>query len=199
MNNVLNVSHSSVASNVVRRKAFPSNGNIWIVRPSRRAMKSSSINPNWKVINWSNCVSILFDGNTSAIIHVWGRISRTDPIPPPVSTFNVSDTYSDRYEYRISLSLVSPVFIGPNIPVVSTIPNYRVVMRCQFESYPPPQIQWIKMSRTVQDPEGRVLAMDIDNGVNDITTKQLGPTVFESVLSVSNSLPSSINIWTGSL
>ncbi|CAF2310395.1 unnamed protein product [Rotaria sp. Silwood2] len=76
-----------------------------------------------------------------------------------------------------------PVFVGPNIQTVSTIPNYRVVMRCQFESHPPPQIQWIKMSRTVQDPEGRVLDVDIDNGVNDIATKQLGPTLFESVLS----------------
>lgn len=76
-----------------------------------------------------------------------------------------------------------PVFIGPMTQVVATIPNYRVVMRCQFESYPPPQIQWIKMTRSVQDPEGRVLAMDIDNGVNDITTKQIGSTLYESVLS----------------
>ncbi|CAF1311063.1 unnamed protein product [Rotaria magnacalcarata] len=76
-----------------------------------------------------------------------------------------------------------PVFVGPNIQVVSTIPNYRVVMRCQFESYPPPQIRWIKMSRTVQDPEGRLLDVDVDNGVNDITTKQLGSTLFESILS----------------
>ena len=79
---------------------------------------------------------------------------------------------------------VPPVFIGPNIQVVSTIPNYRVVMRCQFESYPPPQIQWIKMTRTTENREGRVLAVDIDNGVNDITTKQVGPILFESVLSV---------------
>ncbi|CAF5118438.1 unnamed protein product [Rotaria magnacalcarata] len=56
-------------------------------------------------------------------------------------------------------------------------------MRCQFESYPPPQIRWIKMSRTVQDPEGRLLDVDVDNGVNDITTKQLGSTLFESILS----------------
>ena len=57
-------------------------------------------------------------------------------------------------------------------------------MRCQFESYPPPDIHWIKMERTVQDRDGRVLAVDVDNGVNDITMKQLGPTLFESVLSV---------------
>ena len=57
-------------------------------------------------------------------------------------------------------------------------------MRCQFESYPSPQIQWIKLSRTVQDPEGRILAADIDNGVNDITIKQIGPITYESVLSV---------------
>jgi hypothetical protein len=59
-------------------------------------------------------------------------------------------------------------------------------MRCQFESYPPPQIQWIKMSRTVQDPEGRILAVGIDNGVNDITTRQIGFTLYESILSVSS-------------
>jgi hypothetical protein len=57
-------------------------------------------------------------------------------------------------------------------------------MRCQFESYPPPQIQWIKMSRTAQDVDGRVLAMDIDTGVNDITMKQLASTLYESILSV---------------
>ncbi|CAF0836880.1 unnamed protein product [Rotaria sordida] len=76
-----------------------------------------------------------------------------------------------------------PVFVGPHIPNVSTIPNYRVVMRCQFESHPPPQIQWIKMSRTTQEPEGRILDVDVDSGVNDITTKQLDSTLFESVLS----------------
>ena len=58
-------------------------------------------------------------------------------------------------------------------------------MRCQFESYPSPQIQWIKLSRTVQDPEGRILAVDIDNGVNDITIRQIGPISYESILSVS--------------
>jgi hypothetical protein len=61
-------------------------------------------------------------------------------------------------------------------------------MRCQFESYPPPQIQWIKLNRTVQDPEGRILAVDIDNGVNDITIKQIGLISYESVLSVNNFL-----------
>lgn len=80
--------------------------------------------------------------------------------------------------------LVPPIFMGPSIQTVSTIPNYRVVMRCQFESYPPPQIQWIKMTRTAENREGRVLAMDLDSGVNDITTKQIDSTLFESVLSV---------------
>ncbi len=80
--------------------------------------------------------------------------------------------------------IVQPVYVGPNVNVISTIPDYRSIMRCKFESYPAPQIQWIKMSRTVQDPEGRILAVDIDNGVNDITTKQIGPTLYESVLSV---------------
>jgi hypothetical protein len=73
---------------------------------------------------------------------------------------------------------------------IATIPNYRSVMRCQFESYPPPQIQWIKMSRTVQDPEGRILAIGIDNGVNNITSEQIGATRYESILSVMTSSPS---------
>ena len=59
-------------------------------------------------------------------------------------------------------------------------------MRCQFESYPSPQIQWIKLSRTVQDPEGRILAVDIDNGVNAITIRQIGSINYESILSVSD-------------
>ena len=67
---------------------------------------------------------------------------------------------------------------------IATIPNYRSVMRCLFESYPPPQIQWIKMSRTVQDPEGRILAIGIDNGVNNITSEPIGATRYESILSV---------------
>jgi hypothetical protein len=61
-------------------------------------------------------------------------------------------------------------------------------MRCQFESYPSPQIQWIKLSRTIQDPDGRILAVDIDNDVNDITIKQIGSIIYESVLSVNNLL-----------
>lgn len=40
------------------------------------------------------------------------------------------------------------------------------------------------MSRTVQDPEGRILAVDIDTGVNEITSKQIGSTLYESELSV---------------
>ncbi len=96
--------------------------------------------------------------------------------------------------FDIHSFLVQPIYIGPNINVISSIPNYRTIMRCQFESYPSPQIQWIKLSRTVQDPEGRILAVDIDNGVNDITIKQIGSIVYESVLSVKNfSLKNSID------
>ena len=69
---------------------------------------------------------------------------------------------------------------------LSTLPNYRSTMRCLFESYPTPQIQWIKLSRTVQDPEGRILAVGIDNGVNEIVTKQIGTTLYESILSVTS-------------
>ncbi len=85
---------------------------------------------------------------------------------------------------KILSFIVQPFYVGPNINIISTIPNYRTITRCVFESYPSPQIQWIKLSRTVQDPEGRILAADIDTGVNDITTKQIGPTRYESILSV---------------
>lgn len=80
--------------------------------------------------------------------------------------------------------LVQPVYVGLNVNVISTLPNYPTIMRCQFESYPSPQFQWIKMSRTLQDPQGRVLAVGIDTGVNDITIKQIGPTLHETILSV---------------
>ena len=80
--------------------------------------------------------------------------------------------------------IVPPIYVGNPSKTIATIPNYRSTMRCLFESYPIPQIQWIKMSRTVQDPEGRILAVGIDNGVNDITTKQIGHTLYESILSV---------------
>ena len=46
------------------------------------------------------------------------------------------------------------------------------------------------MSRTVQDPEGRILAIGIDNGVNNITSEQIGATRYESILSVMTSSPS---------
>lgn len=86
--------------------------------------------------------------------------------------------------YNLLFVIVPPVYVGPNINIISTIPDYRTIIRCQFQSYPSPQIQWIKLSRTVQDPEGRILAVKIDNGVNDITVKQIGPILYESVLSV---------------
>ena len=80
---------------------------------------------------------------------------------------------------------VAPIYVGPNVKTIASIPNYRSTLRCRFESYPSPQIQWIKLSRTVQDPEGRILAVGIDTGVNDITTKQISSTLYESTLSVS--------------
>jgi len=102
-----------------------------------------------------------------------------------VFLFNVNREiyFFELFYFPISF-IVQPIYIGPNINIISTIPNYRTIIRCLFQSYPSPQIQWIKLSRTIQDPEGRILAVVIDNGVNDITIKQIGPILYESVLSV---------------
>ena len=58
-------------------------------------------------------------------------------------------------------------------------------MKCQFDSYPPPTIQWVKMIRTVIDPDGgQVLVQDNDPQVIDILTRQIGPTIYETQLTV---------------
>lgn len=58
-------------------------------------------------------------------------------------------------------------------------------MRCQFDSFPPPVIQWVKMVRTPQDPDGgHVLVQDNDPQVIDIHTRQIGPTLYETQLTV---------------
>jgi hypothetical protein len=59
------------------------------------------------------------------------------------------------------------------------------IMRCQFDSYPAPTIQWVKMIRTPQDPDGgHVLVQDNDPQVIDILTRQIGPTLYETQLTV---------------
>ncbi|CAF1516266.1 unnamed protein product, partial [Didymodactylos carnosus] len=68
---------------------------------------------------------------------------------------------------------IAPIYVGPNTQVVSSVSDYRA-----------PVIQWIKMTRSVQQPESRTLASDIDQGVSDISTKQIGPTLWETTLSV---------------
>ncbi|CAF1391848.1 unnamed protein product [Adineta steineri] len=76
-----------------------------------------------------------------------------------------------------------PVFIGPNAPVIFSVPNYRAIMKCQFDSYPQPTIQWVKMIRTAQEPDGgHVLVQDNDPQVIDILTRQIGPTLYETQL-----------------
>ncbi|UJR10788.1 hypothetical protein I4U23_014975 [Adineta vaga] len=76
-----------------------------------------------------------------------------------------------------------PVFIGADIPVIYSVPNYRAIMKCQFDSYPQPTIQWVKMIRTPRDPEGgHVLVQDNDPQVIDILTRQIGPTLYETQL-----------------
>ena len=62
-------------------------------------------------------------------------------------------------------------------------------MKCQFDSYPQPTIQWVKMIRTPQEPDGgHVLVQDTDPQVIDILTRQIGPTLYETQLTVRTSL-----------
>ncbi len=58
-------------------------------------------------------------------------------------------------------------------------------MKCQFNSYPPPTIQWAKMIRTPIEPDGgHILVQDNDPQVIDILTRQIGPTIYETQLTV---------------
>ena len=58
-------------------------------------------------------------------------------------------------------------------------------MKCQFDSYPPPTIQWVKMIRTPLEPDGgHVLVQDNDPQVIDILTRQISPTIYETQLTV---------------
>jgi hypothetical protein len=58
-------------------------------------------------------------------------------------------------------------------------------MKCQFDSYPSPTMQWVKMIRTPLEPDGgHVLVQDNDPQVIDITTRQIGPTIYETQLTV---------------
>ncbi len=57
-----------------------------------------------------------------------------------------------------------------------------VIMKCQFDSYPPPVIQWIKI---VQDrDQSQMIFEDNHPQVIDISTKQIGSTVYETQLTV---------------
>ncbi|CAF1613142.1 unnamed protein product, partial [Didymodactylos carnosus] len=43
-----------------------------------------------------------------------------------------------------------------------------VKIRCLFDSYPPPKIQWVRLIRTLQDSDGRILTQGVDPQVIDI-------------------------------
>jgi hypothetical protein len=49
-------------------------------------------------------------------------------------------------------------------------------MKCEFDSYPPPVIQWIKNNQMVLDKN--------NPQVEEIITKQIGPTIYETQLKV---------------
>ncbi|CAF2645819.1 unnamed protein product [Rotaria sp. Silwood2] len=76
-----------------------------------------------------------------------------------------------------------PVFMGPEKSVIFSVPNYRAIMKCQFDSYPPPTIQWVRMPRRIKDLDsGHILVQDNDPQVIDILTRQIGPTLYETQL-----------------
>lgn len=58
-------------------------------------------------------------------------------------------------------------------------------MKCQFDSYPPPTIQWVRMLRRLRGlDDGHILVQDNDPQVIDILTRQIGPTIYETQLTV---------------
>jgi hypothetical protein len=120
---------------------------------------------------------------------------------------NVIDTRSPHDSFFIGVrrsSLDRPVFLGPTTPIVFSVANYRgetvsrvrdrhssvrsihlAIMKCRFDSYPSPTIQWVKMVRTADEPEGgHVLVQDNDPQVIDILTRQIGPTTYETQMTV---------------
>jgi hypothetical protein len=53
-------------------------------------------------------------------------------------------------------------------------------MKCQFDSYPPPVFQWIKINQ-----ENNQIILEDDNPqVDKILTKQIGSTIYETQLTV---------------
>ncbi|CAM2704547.1 unnamed protein product [Rotaria socialis] len=76
-----------------------------------------------------------------------------------------------------------PIFMGPHKPVIFSVPNYRAIMKCQFDSYPPPTIQWARIVRRLKGlDDGHILVQDNDPQVIDILTRQIGPTIYETQL-----------------
>jgi hypothetical protein len=99
--------------------------------------------------------------------------------------------------------------MGPHKPVIFSVPNYRgeniylliadklycyalyfclflAIMKCQFDSYPPPTIQWARIVRRLKGlDDGHILVQDNDPQVIDILTRQIGPTIYETQLTVS--------------
>ncbi len=65
--------------------------------------------------------------------------------------------------------------------------GFLAIMKCQFDSYPSPTIQWAKMIRTPVEPDGgHILVQDNDPQVIDILTRQIGPTIYETQLTVNS-------------
>jgi hypothetical protein len=55
-------------------------------------------------------------------------------------------------------------------------------MKCQFDSSPPPVIRWIKTTQDFNNKQ--IIVDDNDLQVIDILTKQIGPTIYETQLTV---------------
>jgi hypothetical protein len=57
---------------------------------------------------------------------------------------------------------------------------YLVVMKCQFDSYPSPVIQWIKILQEYN----QMILEENDPQVMEILTKEIGSTIYETQLTV---------------
>jgi len=53
-------------------------------------------------------------------------------------------------------------------------------MKCQFDSYPSSVIQWIK----ILEEHNQMILEDNDPRVIEILTKEIGPTIYETQLTV---------------
>ncbi len=76
--------------------------------------------------------------------------------------------------------LTTKVTISCNTIFVSNF--LLVIMKCQFDSYPPPVIRWIKIVE--ERDQSQMILEDNHPQVIEISTKQIGSTFYETQLTV---------------